>query len=85
VRRTVLAIPMTQRVRSRKGGLFVRDVFAGIGYLRRNRAAGAISLDLFAVLFGGATALLPGSMRRILFFFSIFFFFCFFEFLFHFF
>ena len=33
---------------------------AGIRYVRRNRILlGSISLDLFAVLFGGATALLP--------------------------
>ncbi len=33
---------------------------AGIRYVRRNRVVlGSISLDLFAVLFGGATALLP--------------------------
>jgi hypothetical protein len=36
------------------------DVLAGIAFLRRKPVlAGAISLDLFAVLFGGATALLP--------------------------
>jgi MFS family permease len=35
-------------------------LFAGVAYVRRNPAIlGAISLDLFAVLFGGATALLP--------------------------
>lgn len=34
--------------------------FAGIGYMRRNRILlGIITLDLFAVLLGGATALLP--------------------------
>jgi MFS family permease len=34
--------------------------FAGIRYVRRNRVLlGSISLDLFAVLFGGASALLP--------------------------
>lgn len=37
-----------------------RDVFAGLRFLRsRPVIAGAITLDLFAVLFGGATALLP--------------------------
>ena len=36
------------------------DAFAGLRYIRsRPIVAGAISLDLFAVLFGGATALLP--------------------------
>ncbi len=37
-----------------------RDLFAGLRFLRsRPVIAGAITLDLFAVLFGGATALLP--------------------------
>jgi MFS family permease len=36
------------------------ELFAGVGFVRRNPPLlGAISLDLFAVLFGGATALLP--------------------------
>ena len=36
------------------------DLFAGVGFVRRNPAIlGTISLDLFAVLLGGATALLP--------------------------
>jgi MFS family permease len=36
------------------------DVFAGLRYLRAKPVLfGAITLDLFAVLFGGATALLP--------------------------
>lgn len=36
------------------------DAFAGLRFLRSQPVvAGAISLDLFAVLFGGATALLP--------------------------
>ena len=36
------------------------DLFAGAGFVRQNPAIlGTISLDLFAVLFGGATALLP--------------------------
>lgn len=38
----------------------VETFLAGIRYVRRNRILlGSISLDLFAVLFGGATALLP--------------------------
>jgi MFS family permease len=42
-------------------------LFAGIAFVRRNRALlGAISLDLFAVLLGGATALLPVYARDIL-------------------
>jgi MFS family permease len=36
------------------------ELFAGVGFVRRNPAIlGTISLDLFAVLLGGATALLP--------------------------
>ncbi len=43
------------------------NVFAGVVFVRRNPAIlGAISLDLFAVLFGGATALLPIYARDIL-------------------
>ena len=40
---------------------------SGISFVRRNRPVlGAISLDLFAVLFGGATALLPAFATDIL-------------------
>ena len=43
------------------------SLFAGIAYIRRQPVLlGAISLDLFAVLFGGATALLPIFARDIL-------------------
>ena len=39
----------------------------GLHYVRRNRLVlGAISLDLFAVLLGGATAMLPVFARDIL-------------------
>jgi len=45
----------------------LRTVFAGIGYIRQRPVVlGAISLDLFAVLLGGATALLPIFARDIL-------------------
>ncbi len=38
----------------------LRAVFAGVAFVRSNKAIlGTISLDLFAVLLGGATALLP--------------------------
>ncbi len=44
-----------------------RSVFAGIAYIRSRKVIlGAISLDLFAVLLGGATALLPVYARDIL-------------------
>jgi len=43
------------------------SLFAGVGFIRRNPAIlGTISLDLFAVLLGGATALLPIYARDIL-------------------
>ncbi|MGA9853244.1 MAG: MFS transporter [Gammaproteobacteria bacterium] len=45
----------------------LKTVFAGIGYIRRQPVVlGAISLDLFAVLLGGATALLPAFAHDIL-------------------
>ena len=45
----------------------VETVFAGFRYIRNNPVLlGAISLDLFAVLFGGVTALLPIYVRDIL-------------------
>lgn len=44
-----------------------RTLFAGIGFIRQRPVIlGAISLDLFAVLLGGATALLPVFARDIL-------------------
>ncbi len=43
------------------------SLLAGIGFIRRTPVMlGAISLDLFAVLFGGAVALLPVFARSIL-------------------
>ena len=45
----------------------VRSVLSGITFIRQSPAVlGAISLDLFAVLLGGATALLPIFARDIL-------------------
>jgi MFS family permease len=45
----------------------LQSVFAGISYIRSRKVIlGAISLDLFAVLLGGATALLPVYARDIL-------------------
>ncbi|MEI6485578.1 MAG: MFS transporter [Sphingomonadales bacterium] len=44
-----------------------RSVVEGIAYVRHNRVLlGAISLDLFAVLLGGATAMLPVYARDVL-------------------
>jgi MFS family permease len=43
------------------------SIFSGIHYIREHKnILGAISLDLFAVLLGGATALLPAYARDIL-------------------
>lgn len=43
------------------------DLFAGVGFVRNSPAIfGTISLDLFAVLLGGATALMPIYARDIL-------------------
>jgi MFS family permease len=44
-----------------------KQMIDGLGYVRQNRLVlGAISLDLFAVLLGGATAMLPIFARDIL-------------------
>jgi MFS family permease len=46
---------------------FNRAVLAGLQYVRKDRRLlGAFSLDLFAVLLGGATALLPAVAKDIL-------------------
>ncbi len=48
-------------------GASLGDVFGGLRFVLSQKALlGAISLDLFAVLFGGATALLPIFARDIL-------------------
>lgn len=45
----------------------IRQMIDGLHYVRRNKMVlGAISLDLFAVLLGGATAMLPVYARDIL-------------------
>lgn len=45
----------------------IETIFAGFSYIRREKIVlGAISLDLFAVLLGGAVALLPVYARDIL-------------------
>lgn len=57
-------VPRTAIVGSRNPWAQMLD---GVAYLRRNRLVlGAISLDLFAVLLGGATAMLPIYARDIL-------------------
>jgi MFS family permease len=50
-----------------QGAASAGDVFAGVRFIRGNPAIlGTISLDLFAVLFGGVVALLPIYARDIL-------------------
>ncbi len=56
-----------ERLPFKQGAANVRSLFAGIAFIRSRPAIlGAISLDLFAVLLGGATALLPAYARDIL-------------------
>jgi MFS family permease len=56
----------TEQARAREPMTF-KTVFAGLHFIRRNKLIlGAISLDLFAVLLGGAVALLPVYAREIL-------------------
>src|SRR5262245_34928026 len=53
--------------REEKRPIGIATVFAGFGYVRSHPVLlGAISLDLFAVLLGGVTALLPIYARDIL-------------------
>lgn len=54
-------------VATTRAPISLESVFGGIAFLRRRRDMfGAISLDLFAVLFGGATAMLPVYANDIL-------------------
>ena len=56
-----------KRLTSKHEPISFRSVFAGITFIRSRKVIlGAISLDLFAVLLGGATALLPVYARDIL-------------------
>src|ERR1700749_1334656 len=62
---TGLMQPMAQA--TPKGSASSDDVYAGVKFIRSNQAIlGTISLDLFAVLFGGVVALLPIYARDIL-------------------
>ena len=58
--------PDIDRLESPPGALqAISDAIDGLRYIRRNRIVfAAISLDLFAVLLGGATALLPAIAER---------------------
>lgn len=63
----VLGIPAARRVTDGRTATW-RSLVAGIAFIRGQPVVlGAVSLDLFAVLLGGATALLPVYARDILF------------------
>jgi MFS family permease len=62
----VWGIPL-QAKPSTRAPVTLESVFSGIAFIRQQPVIlGALSLDLFAVLFGGATALLPIFARDIL-------------------
>jgi MFS family permease len=61
------AIPLERPVTSERPAPTLRAIFAGWTFVRRNPVIlGAISLDLFTVLLGGASTLLPIYARDIL-------------------
>jgi MFS family permease len=63
----VLSSTIVPKRRTGKAPLTAKSIFSGIHYIRERRnILGAISLDLFVVLLGGATALLPAYARDIL-------------------
>jgi MFS family permease len=63
----LLAIGPVERTRLERGPNPWAQMIEGLRYVRRNRLVlGAISLDLFAVLLGGATAMLPVFARDVL-------------------
>lgn len=56
----LVAMIRTPMVRSEKKAFTIKTVLAGLDYVWRTKLLlGSISLDLFAVMLGGATALLP--------------------------
>jgi MFS family permease len=63
---TVLMIPKPAQVRDSQAKS-LETIFGGFRYIRSNKVVlGAISLDMFAVLMGGAVALLPVYTKDIL-------------------
>jgi MFS family permease len=68
----LLSLVLLLVVRSRpvaifRSAVFMGSMLEGLRFVwRRKTVLGAISLDLFAVLFGGATALLPAFTRDVL-------------------
>ncbi len=64
---SLLAIPPVPRTELTHGKNPWAQMVEGLKYVRHNRLVlGAISLDLFAVLLGGATAMLPVFARDVL-------------------
>ncbi len=60
-------MPLLRKIENKQPPASLEFLFAGIRYIREKRVIlGAISLDLFAVLLGGATALLPIYAKDIL-------------------
>jgi MFS family permease len=63
----LFAIPPVTRTKLARGPNPWAQMVEGLRYVRRNKLVlGAISLDLFAVLLGGATAMLPVFARDVL-------------------
>ncbi|HVX78657.1 MAG TPA: MFS transporter [Bradyrhizobium sp.] len=63
----LIRLVQAQTSAPKKDSATPNDLFAGVRFIRGNSAIlGTISLDLFAVLFGGVTALLPIYARDIL-------------------
>jgi MFS family permease len=64
---SLIALIRVERTPPNREPVSLRSLFAGIVFIRNQPVIlGAISLDLFAVLLGGATALLPVYARDIL-------------------
>lgn len=62
----LIALIRIERVAPKREPVSAEMLFAGISYIRKNPIIlGAISLDMFAVLLGGATALLPIFARDV--------------------
>lgn len=63
---TLVAKPATAKLQSAGGPRqAIRDAVEGLKFVRKSQVIlGAISLDLFAVLFGGAVALLPALVDK---------------------
>ena len=63
----LMALIATRRLASSRSSLSWATLLQGLHFVwHRKTVLGAISLDLFAVLFGGATALLPAYTRDVL-------------------